>query len=422
MGAQSPFTKLIRRGRVILTWTDYQPYGEAAEEVVAVCSTQDAARWVFGPLARFHGDAVDVEEHDVDVDPAGLLAGPVRLVRPEATTTDIVLAELNHAELQQAIAAVLAAQPDAEWNVAIADEFDRAAAVLDLLVTRGLIPPPDGYTRDEVAEEVPEPLRRPAASTPGVAGVAELLGRLDGPTTGFEQLPPQILRRVIRDRFAGLFAGLGVEDPDGSRLNSAVELAATGIPGQIAGTTYRPGGQGLEPQPLLVPYLDVAGALGRALDHDSPEFHQVVAELTAAVPSMAWHNAMTDSPAVRTASSSAALRAALDAAPRLARFTVAEAVHIAGRGPCAIRPPAEAVAARDAAELFEPGDKVRCDDGNDELTAVITGIERGLTPDPSQAAFLLSGITVDDLKPGQVWILHGDVKVRDGIDEPWRNA
>lgn len=48
---------------------------------------------------------------------------------------------------------------------------------------------------------------------------------------------------------------------------------------------------------LRVPYFEVASALGRALEHDTPEFHQVVAELDGALPGFAWNNAMTDSAA-----------------------------------------------------------------------------------------------------------------------------
>ena len=47
--------------------------------------------------------------------------------------------------------------------------------------------------------------------------------------------------------------------------------------------------------PLMVPYFEVASALGRALDHYSPEFWRVVDELDRVLPSFAWHNAMTDS-------------------------------------------------------------------------------------------------------------------------------
>lgn len=51
-----------------------------------------------------------------------------------------------------------------------------------------------------------------------------------------------------------------------------------------------------EPE-LTVPYFGVAAALGRALDHDSPEFWEVIAELEKAFPNLGWHNAMTDSTA-----------------------------------------------------------------------------------------------------------------------------
>lgn len=45
---------------------------------------------------------------------------------------------------------------------------------------------------------------------------------------------------------------------------------------------------------IVVEYFPLAAALGRALDSDSPEFWQVVAELQVAFPSLDWKNAMTD--------------------------------------------------------------------------------------------------------------------------------
>lgn len=50
---------------------------------------------------------------------------------------------------------------------------------------------------------------------------------------------------------------------------------------------------------LQVEYFALAAALGRALEHDSPEFWQVVAELAKTFPQYDWHNAMTDNGAHR---------------------------------------------------------------------------------------------------------------------------
>lgn len=45
---------------------------------------------------------------------------------------------------------------------------------------------------------------------------------------------------------------------------------------------------------LVVDYWQLAAALGRALDHDSQEFWEVVKELEATFPNFDWKNAMTD--------------------------------------------------------------------------------------------------------------------------------
>jgi hypothetical protein len=45
---------------------------------------------------------------------------------------------------------------------------------------------------------------------------------------------------------------------------------------------------------LTVPYFPLAAALGRALDHESLEFWEVVVELSRAFPQFDWKNAMTD--------------------------------------------------------------------------------------------------------------------------------
>jgi hypothetical protein len=45
---------------------------------------------------------------------------------------------------------------------------------------------------------------------------------------------------------------------------------------------------------FLLSYFTIAAALGRALDHDSPEFWNVICELQVDYPDFDWHNAMTD--------------------------------------------------------------------------------------------------------------------------------
>ena len=42
----------------------------------------------------------------------------------------------------------------------------------------------------------------------------------------------------------------------------------------------------------------VAYALGRALDHESPEFWDAVSELNKPFPNWGWANLMTDGPAL----------------------------------------------------------------------------------------------------------------------------
>jgi hypothetical protein len=47
-------------------------------------------------------------------------------------------------------------------------------------------------------------------------------------------------------------------------------------------------------KPLTVDYWRLTRALGRTLDHDSPEFWRVAEALDAEFPEFSWHNAMTD--------------------------------------------------------------------------------------------------------------------------------